>query len=219
MLSRQAVVHVLASGGAGLVAGSAALDLSFTLDGSSTLIARHADGMEHWSQTPPAWGWPFAIAAGLAVGIWWLVRPRMPLPDEALESSDYSHPSRPLSVTVLAVLAVLAAIVVAAFGLLGTLVTACCGSPDEPDGTIFLVGLLAAAWLVGLSWLLLQGGRRRLVLTMSGVALLALGVVFLDLLVGWDAWIGIVLACWLRLWVVAGREPWRPWLDRARVTE
>ena len=72
--------------------------------------------------------------------------------------------TRPRSCTVVAVVLCALAIVVCLTGLVLTSVSACCGSPDPPDGTYAFVGSILAAGLALAGFALWTGWLRRWVL-------------------------------------------------------
>ena len=72
--------------------------------------------------------------------------------------------ARPRSCTVVAVVLCALAIVVCLAGLVLTSVSACCGSPDPPDGTYAFVGSVVAAGLALAGVALWTGWLRRWVL-------------------------------------------------------
>ncbi|HUR02680.1 MAG TPA: hypothetical protein VM347_09080 [Nonomuraea sp.] len=201
MPSRQALLRSTTSVGFGLAAGYAVLQLSIALDAQTSLIERYPDGFERWSVAPPAWGYGVAGVFGIALAAWWFARANAAPPTAG------SRQTRPIAVSYTAGLMVGGACGSALLGLFFAWL-----GPSEFDPSekwVVAVGLLGAPWLVAIAWLMLVGGPRGLVVSMSGLAVL-IGLAFNQ----GPTTSAVAVGGWLILYALSETVSWRAWLSR-----
>jgi hypothetical protein len=120
--------------------------------------------------------------------------------------------ARPRVVAVSACLLVVSGLVAAIMGLLLSWVSNCCGSPDPPDGTPALVGLVAGASLGAAGVLLWRAtASRATVLGLAAVGPVVCGVAAVGS-VDFQALLPCAVVAWGGLWLVLRRPAGRGWL-------
>lgn len=119
---------------------------------------------------------------------------------------------RPRGVAVAALLLVVSGLLAGVGGLLLSWVSSCCGSPDPPDGTPVLVGLVTAAGLVAAGVMLWCGGvSSTAVLALASVGPVVSGVAAAGSS-DFQALLPFTVLGWVALWWLVRRPRARAWL-------